>query len=224
MSDPLKELLNRGLDSIAVNGLSVVDQDAREQLLRYVGLLDKWNRVYNLTAVRDPQQMVTRHLLDSLVLRLWLPMANTQSADNLTLIDVLDIGSGAGLPVLPLAIVHPELSFMSVESNGKKTRFQQQVLQELGLTNVRIVNKRVQDVVAQARFVTSRAFRAPAEFLQVAEPLCAPNGVIAIMLGLAERLPISLPEPFLLQELIEVAVPSTKSARHVALCRRSAPL
>ena len=225
MSEPLKELLDRGLDSITASGLLAVDQGAREQLLRFVDLLGKWNKVYNLTAVRDPHQMVTRHLLDSLILRPWLPAVYAQPVNvGPALIDVLDIGSGAGLPVLPLAIVHPELSFLSVESNGKKTRFQQQVLLELGLTNVQIVNKRVEDVVAQAKFVTSRAFTAPGDFLQIAEPLCAPNGVIAIMLGLAERLPAVLPEPFLLQELVEVAVPSTESSRHVALCRRSGPL
>lgn len=224
VSEPLKNLLNRGLESITSAELSAVPPDAREQLLRYVDLLNKWNRVYNLTAVRDPKQMVTRHLLDSLILRPWLPLSHSDSHDSSAVVDVLDIGSGAGLPVLPLAIVHPELSFMSVESNGKKTRFQQQVLLELGLTNVQIVNKRVEDVIAQARFVTSRAFIAPLDFLEIAESLCAPNGVIAIMLGLAERLPATLPEPFLLQELVEVAVPSTESARHVALCRRSSPL
>ncbi len=77
MIEPLNKLLDRGLDSITSGQLSVVDQGAREQLLRYVGLLDKWNRVYNLTAVRDPRKMVTRHLLDSLILRPWLPAANT---------------------------------------------------------------------------------------------------------------------------------------------------
>ena len=224
MNDALKDLLDRGLDSITGNELPVVDQGAREQLLHYVGLLNKWNRVFNLTAVRDPRQMVARHLLDSLILRPWLPTANADADHGPAMFDVLDIGSGAGLPVLPLAIVHPDLSFISVESNGKKTRFQQQVLLELGLSNVKIVNKRVEDVVAQARFVTSRAFTAPLDFLHIAEPLCAPNGVIAIMLGLAERLPATLPEPFLLQQLVEVVVPCTESARHVALCRRSAPL
>jgi 16S rRNA (guanine527-N7)-methyltransferase len=224
VSEPLNNLLDRGLEIITSEPLSVVNQGAREQLLRYVGLLHKWNRVYNLTAVRDPHKMVTRHLLDSLILRPWLPAANTGPDDVAEVVDVLDIGSGAGLPVLPLAIVHPELSFLSVESNGKKTRFQQQAVLELGLTNVQILNNRVEDVVAQARFVTSRAFTAPMNFLHIADSLCAPNGVIAIMLGLVERLPATLPEPFLLQELVEVAVPSTESARHVALCRRSGPL
>ena len=138
MDEALKDLLDQGLESITADDLSDVDQSAREQLLRLVGLLNKWNRVYNLTAVRDPAQMLTRHLLDSLVLRPWLPAPMIEpghdSADAMVGVtvditaDVLDIGSGAGLPVLPLAIVHPELSFVSVESNGKKTRFQQQVL------------------------------------------------------------------------------------------------
>jgi len=221
----LEDLLDQGLDTMSQPGLSGVDPDARGQLLRYIDLLGKWNRVYNLTAVRDPAQMVTRHLLDSLVLRPWLPKAGAHSiAEASVVADVLDIGSGAGLPVLPLAIVHPELSFISVESNGKKTRFQQQVVLELGLSNVQIMNDRVEHISAQAKFVTSRAFTAPLDFLTIAAPLCTPTGTIAVMLGLAERLPTRLPEPFLLEELVEVAVPCTESARHLALCRRSGPL
>ena len=202
--------------------LPAVQQHARAQLLAYIGLLDKWNRVYNLTAIRQPEQMVTRHLLDSLILRSWLPRSIASAPQNEDHIDVLDIGSGAGLPVLPLAIVHPELTFMSVESNGKKTRFQQQVILELGLQNVTIVNRRVEHISASARFVTSRAFTAPVEFLNIVKPLCADNAVVAIMLGLAERLPRVLPQPFQLEELVEVDIPGTESSRHVALCRRSA--
>ncbi|MFK7855106.1 MAG: 16S rRNA (guanine(527)-N(7))-methyltransferase RsmG [Granulosicoccus sp.] len=224
VSQSLKDQLDRGLDALAAMGLAGIDQSTRGQLLGFVGLLAKWNRVYNLTAVRDPQEMVTRHLLDSLVLSPWLPGAATNPADVSDRTDVLDIGTGAGLPVLPLAIVHPELSFKSVESNGKKARFQQQALLELGLANVQIEQKRIEDVNAQARFVTSRAFTAPVDFLRIAEPLCAKNGLVAIMLGLAERLPDALPEPFVLQQLVKVDVPNTESARHVALCRRSEPL
>lgn len=220
-SQSLKDQLDRGLVALAATDASCINQETREQLLGFVGLLSKWNRVYNLTAVRDPQEMVTRHLLDSLVLSPWLPRVKSDPADVSDCWDVLDIGTGAGLPVLPLAIVHPELSFLSVESNGKKTRFQQQAVLELGLTNVKIENKRIEDVNALARVVTSRAFTAPEDFLRIAEPLCAKNGLVAIMLGLAERMPEALPESFVLQELVKVDVPNTESARHVALCRRS---
>jgi len=109
-----------------------IEDDLSKPLLDYVHLLHKWNRVYNLTAVRDLNAMVQRHLLDSLVLCRWLPEqtnASDRAAD--AQVDVIDVGSGAGLPVLPLAIVRPDLQFASIESNGKKTRFQQQALVEL---------------------------------------------------------------------------------------------
>lgn len=185
-------------------------------LLQYISLLVKWNRVYNLTAVRDPCDMVRRHLLDSLVLCHWLPEASCAGEKR---VDVVDIGSGAGLPVLPLAIVRPDLTFASIESNGKKTRFQQQALVELGVSNVQIYNQRVQDVALQADFVTSRAFTAPADFLQIAQALCSTQALVAIMLGHSDRLPDPLPSTFSLQELVPVDIPGNSVPRHIALCR-----
>ena len=199
-----------------------IPASARDQLLLYVALLMKWNRVYNLTAVRDPHTMIQRHLLDSLVLLRWLPEHSIIS-DTLLVssnsVDVADIGSGAGLPVLPLAIARPDLHFASVESNGKKTRFQHQVLVELKLNNVQVQQCRVQDASLQAAFITSRAFMAPAQFLQVAQPLCTVNAQVAIMLGHADKLPSPLPEAFLLEQLVPVDIPGAEAARHIALCR-----
>lgn len=185
-------------------------------LAAFLKLLLKWNRVYNLTAVRDPVDMIWRHLVDSLILCRWLPdKANKAALQH----DVVDIGSGAGLPVLPLAIVRSDLQFVSVESNGKKTRFQQQVLVELGLRNVQIINQRVQNVDLKSPFVTSRAFTAPADFLNIARPLCAENAVVAIMLAQTAMLPEALPAPFSLQEIVPVHIPDTLALRHIALCR-----
>ena len=183
----------------------------------FLELLVKWNRVYNLTAVREPVEMVDRHLVESLIMNRWLP---TSSRAESGVFDVMDIGSGAGLPVLPLAIARPDLSFVSIESNGKKTRFQQQVLLEMKLPNVHIINDRVENVSTSAHFVLARAFTAPEEFLRIAEPLCRQNGQVAIMLGQAERFPNQLSQQYSLEELVEVSVPGTESARHVALCRR----
>ena len=199
-----------------------IPTEMRRQLLSYIGLLIKWNRVYNLTAVRDSRTMVERHLLDSLVLLRWLPalslnpgrLALTEHA-----VDVVDIGSGAGLPVLPLAIARPDLSFVSIESNGKKTRFQQQVLVELALANVQVQHGRVQEASLQGAFITSRAFTAPESFLQIAEPLCSANAQVAIMLGHADKLPQPLPAPFKLEQLEPVDIPGAAGARHIALCR-----
>jgi len=202
-----------------------ITADARSQLLKYVALLGKWNRVYNLTAVRDPHDMVQRHLLDSLVLLRWLPVQSiikNQLPDSMNNVDVADIGSGAGLPVLPLAIVRPDLWFASIESNGKKTRFQHQVLVELGLKNVQVQHCRVQDASLKAAFITSRAFTAPVEFLQLVQPLCMANAQVAIMLGHADRLPQPLQDPYSLEQLEPVDIPGATATRHIALCRHRA--
>ena len=213
----LRESLARGLQQLAGSGLPEIAQKEREQLVSLVVLLTKWNKVHNLTAVRDPLAMVDRHLLDSLVMSRWLPPATAAEG---TSYDVMDIGTGAGLPVLPLALLRPDLRFLSVESNGKKTRFQQQAVLELGMRNVTVLHDRVENVTHTAHMVMSRAFTAPIDFLKVAEPLCVQGGVVAVMLGHAERLPVTLGDAYTLSELVEVDVPGTDSARHVALCRR----
>ena len=211
------EHLKQGLEELQRLSIPNVSLDLLEPLGEFLSLLVKWNKVYNLTAVRDPLDMVDRHLMDSLIMSQWLPSI-TSSSDSTA--DVIDIGSGAGLPVLPLAIARPELSFVSIESNGKKTRFQQQCLTQLKLRNVSVINKRVQDVSLKSQLVVSRAFTAPAEFLSIAEPLCAKQGRVAIMLGRAERFPETLSSNFVVEEFVEVSVPGTESARHVAVCRR----
>lgn len=235
MNDDLKRRLDDGLQKLADTGIAPVDAAQRSQLLALVALLSKWNKVYNLTAVREPIQMIDRHLLDSLVMSRWLPSTSAiatpvaggaadlvSSDDAGAVFDVMDVGTGAGLPVLPLAIVRSDLQFLSVESNGKKTRFQQQALMELGMGNVTVVHERVENLTESAHLVLSRAFTAPGKFLALADSLCAPKGSVAIMLGQAERMPARLPDSFELVELQEVDVPGTESARHVALCRRRA--
>jgi len=217
VSSAVQEKLEQGLETLQAQSVPNISQHLFEPLDKYLSLLSKWNRVYNLTAVRDPAQMVDRHLMDSLMMCRWLPEStNLPNAQ----FDVMDIGSGAGLPVLPLAIARPDLSFVSVESNGKKTRFQQQSLLELNLSNVTIVNDRVENVQQNARMVISRAFTAPVDFLEIALPLCAKNGQVVIMLGQADRFPAQTPAGYDLEVLTEVDVPGTESARHVAVCRR----
>lgn len=204
-----------------------IDDTARDLLLRYIALLAKWNKVYNLTAVRDPVAMVWRHLVDSLLLGCYLPDSeylklSEGETDDTSAFDVIDIGSGAGLPVLPLAILRPQLQFMSIESNGKKTRFQQQACLELGIGNVDVVNRRVEEVQARAGFVTSRAFTAPAEFLHIAHNLCAERALVAVMLANTDTVPESLPLNFTLQELVPVDIPRISAPRHIALCQYNA--
>jgi len=213
----ISEHIEHGLGQLSGQNAPSVGPHLKAPLEAFLALLTKWNRVYNLTAVRDPAQMVDRHLMDSLMMSRWLPEATEPDTADF---DVMDIGSGAGLPVLPLAIARPDLRFASIESNGKKTRFQQQCLVELSLQNVTVINDRVENIGQTAHVVMSRAFTAPADFLAIAEPLCAKNGAVAVMLGLAERMPGDLPEAYKLEELVKLQVPGAESERHVALCRR----
>jgi 16S rRNA (guanine527-N7)-methyltransferase len=211
------QLLSEGLDDLGIS-LCAAQSD---KLVALLLLLKKWNRVYNLTAVRELEAMVGRHLLDSLSLLPWLPagsiVAPAQPAGVQAQVDVLDAGSGAGLPVLPLAIARPDLHFLSVESNGKKTRFQHQALLELSIDNVQIAHQRVESVAYRAQCVTSRAFAAPADFLSLAEPLCLPEGQVIVMLAQLQHMPAGLPEPWVRTEVHSIQVPGVELLRHVAI-------
>lgn len=236
-------LLDRGLASAGIE----IDPPAKGQLLDFLNLLLKWNRVYNLTAVRKQDDMVGYHIIDSLALLASLPRtsrvsgvsgipieakagvgtgikvetdkgSDTLASHDSVTADVLDIGSGAGLPVLPLAIVRPDLHFLSVESNGKKTRFQQQVVLELGLSNVTVLQNRIELVTVLAQQVTSRAFTAPAPFLEIAAKHCVPGGSAVVMLGHADRLPQTLPGHFHLDTMQPVINPLVEGLRHIAVC------
>lgn len=207
-------LSNATLPSALTQAGIVLPVERIDMLDAFLALIVKWNRAYNLTAVRDIDQMIPRHIIDSLSL---LPHLHTSKNSNVEDdFDVIDIGSGAGLPVIPLAIVHPELRFLSIESNGKKTRFQQQAKLELGLQNVTVMQERAENVSAQASCVVSRAFTAPDKFLQIADRLCKPGGQVLIMLGKADKLPDTLPMPFTLQSVARVRIDEMDSERHIA--------
>ena len=148
-----------------------------EQLVRYVELLARWNSTYNLTAVRDPLQMISRHILDSLVIA---PYVTTDR--------LLDVGTGPGIPGIPLAIIKPELHVDLLDSNGKKTRFMQQVKAELGLTNIAVFQARAQQHKEQHKAapyqqIISRAFASLTEFVGWTEALLAADGQWLAMKG-----------------------------------------
>ncbi|TXH66529.1 MAG: 16S rRNA (guanine(527)-N(7))-methyltransferase RsmG, partial [Thiothrix sp.] len=138
-------------------GLALSDQQD-QQLQQYLELLQRWNKVYNLTAVRDPEQMLPLHLWDSLSI---VPFIQAQTC--------LDVGSGAGLPGIPLAILRPTQHFTLLDTNGKKTRFIQQAALELGLANVEVVQTRVEQWQPEQKFaaIISRAFASLADFVTV---------------------------------------------------------
>lgn len=179
----------------------------QEKLLAYVGLLAKWNRVYNLTAVRDPAEMVTRHLLDSLSVAPYLRGSR-----------VLDVGSGAGLPGIPLALAKPEWEFVLLDSNRKKTRFITQSCIELGLANVRVESCRIEDYIPEVLFdsVISRAFSELSAMLAATGRLCKPEGVMLAMKGEYPGAELaSVPPGFVVQGVEVLQVPRLDAQRHV---------
>lgn len=205
--------LDAGLHAL---GLSL-GASARQGLMDFLALLVKWNRVYNLTAVRDPGEMVTRHLLDSLAV---LPQVQGPR--------LLDVGSGAGLPGIPLALACPDWSFTLLDSNGKKTRFITQAVAELGLGNVSVVQARVAEYTAGTPFdtVISRAFASLADMLDQTGHLCAPNGQVLAMKGVypGEEL-AALPAGWRVAGVSALQVPGLAGERHVVrLVRASAGL
>ena len=194
--------------------------DVQAQLLDYVRLLDKWNRVYNLTAVRDPAEMVTRHLLDSLTV---MPFLDKESEGK----RILDVGTGAGLPGIPLALLsaqtHPEREFVLLDSNSKKTRFLQQAVAELGLENVQVVHARTESFLPEQGFdvVVSRAFASVADMLAGAGRHCVPGGIMLAMKGAdpAAEL-VDLDEAFVLEQVTRLTVPGLAEERHLVCLRR----
>jgi len=171
-ADP--DLLRARLDTgLAAMGIDASDAQ-RERLLALIALLARWNRAYNLTAVRDPAEMIPRHLLDSLAVLPWLRQG-----------PVLDVGTGPGLPGLPLAILRPELAFTLLDSNGKKIRFVRQAVLSLGLDNVAPLQTRMQAYRPHANFatITARAVAPLAQLCAECAPLVGPGGVLLALKG-----------------------------------------
>ena len=155
----------------------------QEQLQRYLALVQKWNKVYNLTALRDPADMLTHHLFDSLSAIAPLPRQLAQMGIPLAQARLLDVGSGAGLPGVVMAICCPGLSVACVDTVGKKAAFVQQVALELRLPNLRGVHARVESLTEQFDVVSSRAFASLVDFTTWSRAALAPHGVWLAMKG-----------------------------------------
>ncbi len=193
---------------ITALGLDVTPE-AQQRMLDYLALVEKWNKAYNLTAVREPAKMLTHHLLDSLSV---LPHVRGPQ--------VLDVGSGAGLPGIPLAISKPEWRFTLLDSNHKKTTFLRQAVIELKLANVDVVCDRVESWPATQPFdtVVSRAFSDLPEFLALAGKLCAKNGVVVAMKGVYPHEELAqVPKEFQLRNVVPLNVPGLGAERHAAV-------
>jgi 16S rRNA (guanine527-N7)-methyltransferase len=202
--------LDRGLGELALE----LPAGAHKKLLDYTQLLAKWNRTHNLTAIREPLEMVSHHLLDSLVVIPHLPMAEGAT--------LADAGSGGGLPGLPLAIARPGWRITVNDSNGKKAAFLRQAVIELGLGNVEVNEGRLQAWRPSARFavVISRAFAELADFIAACRHLAGPGGLLATMKGAYPHAELAnLPGGCDCSRVIALKVPLLEAERHLVLCR-----
>ncbi|HEX5841381.1 MAG TPA: 16S rRNA (guanine(527)-N(7))-methyltransferase RsmG [Pseudomonas sp.] len=204
------EELSQGARELGVE----LSAEQHEQLLAYLALLIKWNKAYNLTAVRNPDEMVSRHLLDSLSV---VPFVN-ELGDNW-----LDVGSGGGMPGIPLAILFPERQFTLLDSNGKKTRFLTQVKLELKLTNLQVIHSRVEEFQPEVPFagICSRAFSSLEDFSNWTRHLGNGDTQWLAMKGVHPDDELqALPADFRLTATHVLKVPGCQGQRHLLILRR----
>jgi len=203
----LEQKLAGGLEEMGLD-LDVVTQS---RLLGYVALMQKWNKVYNLTAVREPEKMVTQHLLDSLAV-----------LSHIVGRRVIDVGTGPGLPGIPLALANPALEITLLDSNHKKTSFLRQACLELGMSNVTVVCERVETWRPEEKYdvVISRAFSDLAEFASLALHLCRDTGLMLAMKGIYPHEELArLPAAVALLGVEPLKVPGLDAERHLVLLR-----
>ena len=202
-----KEKLTKGIFELGLK----VSEDQIDQLLLFVALLNKWNKAFNLTAIRDPEEMVVRHLLDS------LSLAADLKGDK-----IIDVGTGPGIPGIPLAIIFPKRQFTLMDSNGKKVRFIHQAKQSLGLLNIIPVQNRVETFDAKSKFdsVVSRAFTSLERMVRLTEHLVKDDGFMQAMKGSYPDEQI-LKSPWEITEIIKLEVPFLEEQRHLVNIKRN---
>jgi 16S rRNA (guanine527-N7)-methyltransferase len=197
--------LRRGLIGLGLT----LESGLQQRLLDYIALIDKWNRVYNLTAIREPEKMVSHHLLDSLAVA---PHLHTKR--------LLDVGSGAGLPGIPLALATPDMHVTLLDSNHKKAAFLNQAVMELKIRNAEVCSERVESWKTQDGFdvIISRAFSDMGEFVRITRHLLIPGGMFAAMKGLHPYEEIEKPpQECKVLQVLPLAVPGLEGARHLVL-------
>ncbi|MFJ2988128.1 16S rRNA (guanine(527)-N(7))-methyltransferase RsmG [Collimonas sp. NPDC087041] len=210
----LEASLQQGAQALGIE----LDEKQQQQLLAYLSLLAKWNRTYNLTSIREPAQMMTHHLLDSLAV-----VPAFAAADN-----VLDVGAGGGLPGMILAIwaskARPSMRVSMIDTVHKKTAFLTQAKAELGLANVSVHTARVEQLQVTQKFdvITSRAFAELADFINWSEHLLADGGQFIALKGVQPDQEIArLPAGWQVTEIRPVTVPGLDAERHLIFIKRS---
>jgi len=201
VKEQLKELLEQAQLTLSESQI--------DQQLALVGLLDKWNKAYNLTSVRNPKDMLTRHIMDSLAVRQYLQGQR-----------FIDVGTGPGLPGLPLAIAEPDKEFVLLDSLGKRIRFIRQVCHELKLTNVTPVQARVEDYQNEKKFdgVISRAFASLNDMLSWCEHLPSDKGRFYALKGLYPQEELDeLPANYKTESIEQINVPGIDASRHIVI-------
>ena len=198
----LPEALDAGLESMQL----VLPAQQKAALLSYLALLGKWNKTYNLTAIHEPERMLTHHILDSLALTPYVAAGT-----------LLDVGSGAGFPGIPLAIVRPELAVTVMDASQKKCGFMQQAAIELRLTNVTVVHARVESYRAQPPYtqIVSRAFSDLAEFVRLSAHLLAPGGAWLAMKGVYPQAEIDQLKTARVVRALPLQVPGLTAERNL---------
>ena len=200
-----------GVADALERGLAAMQLDAAlaAPLLQYLTLLDRWNKTYNLTAIRDPLEMVTRHLLDSLAMQPHLEHGT-----------LADLGTGPGLPGIPLAIARPQLQVTLVESNGKKARFMREAVRQLGRTNARVAESRAEALAEPGAYdnLTARAMDTLAGIIEVGGHLLRPGGRLLAMKGVYPHDEIAqLPAGWTVETVLPLHVPGLTGERHLVV-------
>lgn len=206
LADNLENILAAGVARLGLN----LPASAQRDLLHYLALMQKWNKVYNLTAIRQPEQMVTHHLLDSLSV-----------APHIRPGRWLDVGCGAGLPGLVLAVARPDCRFTLLDSNSKKTSFVQQAIIDLKLKNAEVFCARAEEWKPEERFdgIISRAFAELADFVAATRHLLANGGCWVAMKGHLEHDVKALPADVQVGQTVSLQVPGLQAARHLVILK-----
>jgi 16S rRNA (guanine527-N7)-methyltransferase len=212
-TSPMFDALSASFDRVAVHLDFSVSELQKQQLINYILLMNKWNKAYNLTSVRDPQDMLIKHIFDSIVI-----------SPHLQGNHFADVGTGAGLPGIPLAIMNPNKTFLLIDSLGKRIRFIKQSLYELKISNVTAMQSRVEDVVLDKPLdgVLSRAFASLKDMLHWCQSLTDENGLFLALKGQVNQLELDeIPTGFKVVDCVNLAIPNFKGERHLIKVKKT---